>query len=292
MRAASSLYSTLLRLAATGVGRSAGAAPKSACAAFRRLPSGRATLAAPRKGGLTVARRRFFVEQIRGGMAELRGEEARHLTRVLRVEAGRQFEISDNSAAWLAEVAEARGERVVFRTLAPITDPEPPVRVTLVAALFKFDRFEWMVEKATELGVERIQPVEAARTDKGLFEASPKRVERWRRIAREASQQARRLRLPEIAEALRLAQALETADGARYFLDEAGAPPLFSVLDRSQPAPARVSLAVGPEGGWTEAERQLARQFGWQSAGLGAGILRAETAAVAALAVVWNAFAA
>ncbi len=237
-----------------------------------------------------MSRRRFFVERISGGQAELRGDEARHLTRVLRVEAGRQFEISDNSAAWLAEVAEARGERVVFRTLAPLADPEPPVRITLVAALFKFDRFEWMVEKATELGVERIQPVEAARTDKGLFQASRKRAERWRRIAREASQQSRRLRMPEIAETVSLAQALETAAGARYFLDEAGAPALLSVLDRSQPALERVSLAVGPEGGWTDAERQLARQSGWLPAGLGAAILRAETAAVAALAVVGNAF--
>src|SRR5208283_3460618 len=133
-----------------------------------------------------MARRRFFVGRISGGVAELRGEEARHLTRVLRVEPGQQFEISDNTTAWLAEVTEARGERVVFRTLAPLADPESPVRVTLVAALFKFDRFEWMVEKATELGVERIQPVEAARTGKGLFEASAKRIERWRRIAREA----------------------------------------------------------------------------------------------------------
>ena len=235
-----------------------------------------------------MARRRFFVEQIRGGLAELRGEEARHLTRVLRVEPGRQFEISDNSAAWLAEVAEARGERVVFRTLAPLTEPEPPVRVTLVAALFKFDRFEWMVEKATELGVERIQPVEAARTEKGLFEASAKRIDRWRRIAREASQQSRRSRLPEIAAALPLARVFETAAGARYFLDEAGAPPLVSVLDRPHAAPAEISLAIGPEGGWTEAERQLASRTGWRPAGLGAGILRAETAAIAALAVAWS----
>lgn len=237
-----------------------------------------------------MARRRFFVEQIRDGLAELRGQEARHLTRVLRVAPGEQFEISDNSDAWLAEVADARGEWVVFRTLAPIAEPKPPVRVTLVQALFKFDRFEWMLEKATELGVERIQPVQAARTDKGLFEASNKRIERWHRIAREASQQSRRLRMPEIAEAQPLARVLETVGGARYFLDETGAPPVLSVLDRSLPAPARVSLAIGPEGGWTDEERQLARDSGWLPVGLGAGILRAETAAVAALAVVWNAF--
>jgi len=234
-----------------------------------------------------MARRRFFVEGIRAGLAELRGEEARHLTRVLRVEPGQQFEISDNATAWLAEITEARGERVVFRTLAPLADPGSPVHVTLVAALFKFDRFEWMVEKSTELGVERIQPAEAVRTDKGLFDASRKRIERWRRIAREASQQSRRLRMPEIAETLPLARTLETASGARYFLDEAAAPPLLTVLDRSQPA---LSLAVGPEGGWTQDERELARQADWLPVGLGAGILRAETAALAGLAVVWNAF--
>jgi len=227
------------------------------------------------------------VDAIFGGAAELRGDDARHLTRVLRAEAGRQYEISDGRQAYLAEIAEARGERVAFRAIEPVDSPALPVRITLCAALVKFDRFEWIIEKATELGVERIVPVEAARSDKGLFEASRKRAERWRRIAREASQQSRRLRLPEIAEALPLAQAFETAPGARYFLDEAGAPALVSVLDRLQP---QVSLAVGPEGGWTEAERELARHAGWLPAGLGAGILRAETAAVAGLAVVWNAF--
>src|SRR5262245_44448745 len=128
-------------------------------------------------------------------MAELRGEEARHLTRVLRVEPGQRFELSDNRTAYLAEIAEARGERVVFRVLEPIAAPELPVRITLCAALIKFDRFEWIVEKATELGVEKILPVETARVEKGLLEASRKRSERWTRIARESSQQSRRTQL-------------------------------------------------------------------------------------------------
>src|SRR5438105_5359652 len=155
-----------------------------------------------------VARRRFFVDAIRAGVAELRGEEARHLTRVLRVEPGQRFEISDNRQAWLAEIAEARGERVVFRAIEPIASTPPPVRVTLCAALVKFDRFEWIVEKATELGVERIVPVETARCEKGLFAASPKRAERWMRIARESSQQSRRVRAPEIGPAVRFRDAL------------------------------------------------------------------------------------
>ena len=81
------------------------------------------------------------------------GDEALHLTRVLRVEAGQRFEISDNQAAWLAEVSEARGQRVVFRMLEPLNTPAAPVRITLIAAIVKFERFEWLVEKATELSV-------------------------------------------------------------------------------------------------------------------------------------------
>src|SRR5215468_5325364 len=129
-----------------------------------------------------MARRRFFVDQIRAGAAELRGEEARHLTRVLRVEPGQRFELSDNENAYLAEIEEARGEHVSFRIVEPIASPRLPVRITLCIALIKFDRFEWIVEKATELGVENIQPVDTARSERGLFEASRKRSERWTRI--------------------------------------------------------------------------------------------------------------
>lgn len=239
---------------------------------------------------LEMARRRFFVDSVREGVAELRGEDARHLTRVLRVEAGQRFEISDDRAAWLAEIAEARGDRVVFRALEPLPSAEPPVRVTVVAALFKFDRFEWMVEKATELGVARIVPVEAARTEKGLFQASMKRAERWRRIAREASQQSRRTRMPEIASALSLAHALEEPAGVRLFLEEEEAPPLLRALPAERATKATAALLLGPEGGWTDGEREAARNHGWIPVSLGAQILRAETAAVAGLAILMNAW--
>src|SRR4249919_423825 len=105
-----------------------------------------------------------------------------------------------------------------------------PVRITLCAAIFKFDRFEWMIEKATELGVERILPMEAARTEKGLFEASRKRAERWTRIARESSQQSRRVRAPEILAAVRFETALAEAADHRYRLEETTAPPLWRAL--------------------------------------------------------------
>ncbi len=237
-----------------------------------------------------MSRRRFFTDPPRAGIAELRGDEARHLTRVLRVEAGQKFEISDNSSVYLAEIAEARGDLVRFRILEPIDVPPPPVEITLCAALFKFDRFEWMVEKATELGVARIQPVETARSEKGLFEASPKRAGRWQRIAREAAQQSRRARLPKILSAVRFPDALSTAASHRYALEEAAAPPLLSVLPAVRTPADTVAVLLGPEGGWTDAERAQSAAAGWQPVSLGPQILRAETAALAALAVIVGAW--
>ena len=242
---------------------------------------------------------------VQNGMAELRGDAARHLTRVLRVEAGQQFEISDNQAAYLAEIAEARGERVVFRIVEPLdSPPPPPVVITLCAALIKFDRFEWMIEKATELGVERILPVESTRSERGLFEASRKRTERWVRIARESSQQSRRLRIPEILPAARFEKSLALPADHRYFLDvgegdvgegDVGegaclAPPLLRLMPVERPAGSRIAVLVGPEGGWTDAERRLSAVAGWPSVSLGPQVLRAETAASAALAVLMNAW--
>lgn len=235
-----------------------------------------------------MARRRFFVDEVRGGAAELRGDDARHLTRVLRAEAGQKYEISDSRSAWLAEVAEARGDRVVFRVIEPVASPEVPVRITLFAALIKFDRFEWMIEKVTELGVERIVPVEAARSEKGLFAASRKRVERWSRVAREAGQQSRRLRAPEILPAAHFESVLSEKSEYRYRLEEAGAPSLAACLPGSPTLAAQVSVLVGPEGGWTDPERQAAAAAGWLAVSLGPLVLRTETAAAAAVAIVVN----
>ena len=230
------------------------------------------------------------MDSIRAGAAELLGDEALHLTRVLRVEPGQRFEISDNQAAWLAEVTEARGPRVAFRVLEPIESPPAPVRLTLVAAIVKFDRFEWMVEKATELGVERLLPMATARIEKGLFEASRKRAERWRRIARESSQQARRVSVPEILPAAEFERCLAEPADHRYFLEEAGAPPLLGALPERRTPADRVAAMLGPEGGWTDEERRLAAAAGWLAVSLGPLVLRAETAAAAALAVLGNAW--
>src|SRR5581483_2129386 len=110
-------------------------------------------------------RRRFFVDEVRNGHAEIEGEDARHLTRVLRVEVGQKYEISDNRNVYLAEIETARKEHVVFRTIEKLPAPAAGPRVILCAALIKFDHFEWMVEKATELGVSEIVPVQTTRTE-------------------------------------------------------------------------------------------------------------------------------
>jgi 16S rRNA (uracil1498-N3)-methyltransferase len=229
--------------------------------------------------------RRFFVEEVRNGRAELSGDDAQHLTRVLRVEAGDKIEISDNRNVYLAEVESARKTHVIFQTLSKLDAIEPPVQLILRASLIKFDHFEWMIEKATELGVARIFPVIAARTERGLEKAAAKRVERWRRIALEASQQSRRAHLPVIDEPVRWAQSLSTAANS-YALDEyPGAKPFAAAFPKDRRPVDTVALLVGPEGGWTDEERTDFSRSGWTPVSLGPSILRAETAAIAGLAI-------
>jgi 16S rRNA (uracil1498-N3)-methyltransferase len=236
-------------------------------------------------------RRRFFVDEVRNGQARIAGDEARHLTRVLRVEAGQRYEISDNRSVYLAEIETARKESVVFRTLEKLPEPPTSVRIELYAALIKFDRFEWIVEKATELGVTEIVPVEATRSDRGLEKAAGKRVERWRRIALEASQQSRRAILPEIAEPVLLNDAIARTASYRYALDEnPGAVPLLQALPALRAAQDTVAILTGPEGGWTDEERASFTAAGWTPVSVGPLILRAETAVVAALAVISQAW--
>jgi 16S rRNA (uracil1498-N3)-methyltransferase len=240
-----------------------------------------------------MARRRFLVEHIRDNAAELRGDDARHLARVLRAEPGQRYELSDGSGVYLAEITAVEKDRVTFRVLEPLDAPPTPVRLTLYAALIKFDRFEWLVEKATELGVAAIIPVNAERSGKGLMEAARKRAERWRRIAHETSQQARRLDAPEIGDPQPLAAVIAGRAGLRYFLDEQpGAPPLLTAI----PPPTErrgqdsIALLTGPEGGWTDAERAAAVASGWTPVSLGPLILRAETAALAAAGILTHAW--
>jgi 16S rRNA (uracil1498-N3)-methyltransferase len=233
-----------------------------------------------------MARRRFFVDAVHGGHAQIVGEDAHHLTRVLRVEPGQQFEISDNHSVYLAEVESARKDLVSFAVREKLASVEPLVRTTLLASLIRFERFEWMLEKAVELGVEQVVPVEAERSEKGLEQAAGRRLPRWNRIAREASQQSRRARLPQIGAPVPIADAVKIEAAHRYVFEEAEASPVLSALPAHPQPGESVALLVGPEGGWTDRERQLIATADWCAVSLGAEILRAETAAVAALAII------
>ncbi len=234
-----------------------------------------------------MARRRFFVPEIRRGTAQLTGADAEHLVRVLRAEAGQLYEISDNQSAYLAEIETARKSLVVFRVKESLPSVTPAVHLTLLPAIFKFDRFELLIEKATELGVETIRPFEATRTEHGLMHAAAKRLARWQRIGLEASQQSRRTYLPQIEPAVRFPQALTSPADLRLLLEEdSSAPPIIDLLPQRRDASDHVAMMLGPEGGWTDEERNAARKAGWQPCSLGSAILRAETAAIAGLAVI------
>ena len=160
--------------------------------------------------------------------------------------------------------------------------------VTLLLAIFKFDRMEWAIEKCTELGVSRFVPVVARRTDAHLALAATKRADRWRRLALQAAEQSRRVVPPEIAAPIKLQDAVNaTGVASRIVLAESeGQVPLRDML-ASRPE-GEIVLAIGPEGGWVEEELQLFQSAGFVSASLGNTILRAETAAIVAVAIAFS----
>lgn len=212
-------------------------------------------------------RRRFFVDQVRNGHAELNGDDARHLTRVLRVEAGQRYEISDNRSVYLAEIEAARKERVLFRTIEKLPQSSPTVHLRLYAALIKFDRFELMIEKATELGVSEIVPFEAIRSERGLDRAAHKRIERWRRIALEASQQSRRDRLPEVRDPVQFDAAIADSAAYRFVMDEepGGAPLIGSLPKIVMPRIRSLCWSAPKAAGRTRNGRRLPRRIGHAS---------------------------
>ena len=212
------------------------------------------------------------------------GETAHHLGRVLRAEPGQLYELSDGKRVWLARIEEVKRDRVEFSLAEELASGEPLFQTELLLAIVKFDAFEFALEKATELGVSRIVPLVAARSEKSLLARAPKRAERWKKILLEASQQSRRLGIPELAPLTRLEAALSSHSGRLKILlsERPEAPSLRGILE-AQNAAAAV-LAIGPEGGWADAELQRAETHGFREASLGRLILRTETAVIAALA--------
>jgi 16S rRNA (uracil1498-N3)-methyltransferase len=229
-------------------------------------------------------RRRFFVDKFADRSAVMQGDAAHHLGRVLRAQAGQLYELSDGSSVWLAEIDSVSRDNVHFKLLEPLPAYHSPLETTLLLALVKFDAFEWALEKATELGVSRIVPLAAERSEKVLLAAAVKRRERWQKILLEASQQSRRVQVPTLQAVAKPATAfLGFPTAVRVMLSESPeALPLKTIL--SGKVETAAVLAIGPEGGWTDTEFAAARQSGFAEASLGTFILRTETAVVAALA--------
>lgn len=237
-------------------------------------------------------RRRWIADEVdlTRGRAAIVGDNALHLARVLRAAPGQEFDIvtqvDERPVVHLGRIASVTDQRVEFLLGEGLRESPLACSVTLLLAVFKFDRMEWAIEKSVELGVERIIPSIARRTEKHLALAAAKRSERWRRIAREAAQQSRRAGLPEITEPMRLTEAVQAVPGPGIVLAEAErGQSLRAALDQLA-RQNQITLAIGPEGGWTPDELKLFADSKWQSASLGPNILRAETAAIAALAVV------
>jgi 16S rRNA (uracil1498-N3)-methyltransferase len=240
-----------------------------------------------------MTRRRWIADEVSGDRAALVGEHANHLLRALRARVGQEFDIATGQAVRRGRIASIANDRVDFELGEEIYDQEMP-EITLLLAIFKFDRMEWAIEKCTELGVARIVPVIARRTDSRLAAASAKRVERWQRIARQAAEQSRRPGSPEIAVPIKLSEVRNIPASLRIVLSESEDRTLLrDVLKPDAPRLENegdgIALALGPEGGWTEGELQSFHQAGWISASLGNTILRAETAAIAATAIVASA---
>jgi 16S rRNA (uracil1498-N3)-methyltransferase len=228
-------------------------------------------------------RRRFIADEVSGNHAVLLGEHGDHLVRVLRARVGQEFDIVAGEAVRRGRITSLTADRVEFELSEEIA-AAGLVEISLVLSIFKFDRMEWAIEKCTELGVARIVPMIARRTDSHLATASTNRAERWRRIARQAAEQSRRSNPPEIDSPIKLAEAVNLKASLRIVLAESEEQTLLR--DIVKPNTAEVLLAIGPEGGWTPDELQSFQQAGWTSASLGNTILRAETAAIAATAIV------
>jgi len=230
-----------------------------------------------------MTRRRWIADEVSGNRAVLTGDHADRLVRVLRAQVGQEFDIATGDVVRRGRILTIAGDRVEFE-LGEQLPLGVALDLTLLLSIFKFDRMEWAIEKCVELGVAKIIPVIARRTDAHLVTAAAKRVERWRRIALQAAEQSRQAFPPEIAVPVKLREAVKVAGTLRIVLAESE--PQSQLRDVIAAGYAGgILLAVGPEGGWAEDESRLFQESGWISASLGPTILRAETAAIAAVAI-------
>jgi 16S rRNA (uracil1498-N3)-methyltransferase len=233
---------------------------------------------------------RFFVppQAIVGKEVRLGPDLARRMGRVLRLRVGDHVLLLDNTG---------REYEVELTALTPTASQgvvlvsrqgagEPNVRLVLYQALIKGQRFDWVLEKGTELGVAGFVPVVSSRSQLRVSQASAARTERWRRVVVEAAEQSGRCRLPEISSPLSFEEACASAAGLRILPWEGEREVGLRDVLAGEGAIDAVSLFVGPEGGFPPEEVELARRQGVRTVSLGRRILRAETAAIVAAALV------
>lgn len=246
---------------------------------------------------------RFFIKGKiqKSSTVFLSGTEHHHLRNVVRIRPGEEVHLfNEAGGSFVARVEEVGKEKTRLFVLHQTKTRKPRVVITLGQGLLKSKKMDFVIQKATELGVVTFVPVVTARSIVRTDSLSERKMERWRRIALEASKQSGRSRLPDIHPPVRLEGFLSMPGRARrLFFSEKGGPPLKDILmrpfqeGRGEPeSPDEVRLLVGPEGGWTEGEVRDILSAGFEAASLGSLVLRAETAAVVSVAVVslfWNA---
>jgi 16S rRNA (uracil1498-N3)-methyltransferase len=246
-----------------------------------------------------MQRRRFYAspDLFDGGRVRLSVDESHHLLRVLRLTRGEEVYVFDGCGKeFQCRFAEVEGKSAVLEVVSGLSDEvESPLRLTLVQALTKGEKFDWIVQKATELGVSRIIPLTAEHADLKLNgEQAEKRVERWQRISLEALKQCGRRRLVEITNPVRLADFLSASAApadfeedhrAIIFFNERGGSLIGQALEGLRDKGSVIAL-IGPEGGWSDREIESLEARRCLAVTLGRRVLRTETAALAALTLL------
>ena len=237
-----------------------------------------------------MTRRRWIADRWNENSATLLEEQAAHLARVLRAQVGQEFDIVAGHAVRRGVVEKVSANTVEF-SLHEEVEPGESLPLIVGLSVVRFERMEWAIEKLTELGVARMIPLTAQRSEKHLVQAATKRCERWRKISRESAQQSRRSQVPEISDPMSVADCIaESNDALRYlFSEEERSRSLWESLmttDRNVAPSTKIYAAIGPEGGWTSSELSSFATSGWQSVSLGKNILRTETAAIAVASLI------
>ena len=239
--------------------------------------------------------RRFFVapDAVQDNMVYFDAELARHMGKVLRLSAGEQVTVcTGEGSAYLVALEQFSKDAVTGRILEQLDHlQETSIQVVLYQGMPKGDKLELIIQKCTELGISAVVPVETSRSVVHLDgNKAGKKLERWQKIAQEASQQSKRVQVPTVGPYYnwkQMLKALEQAEGLTIVFWEDEQTQSLKVLLRSQMAkPQRINLVVGPEGGLSEDEVAQLRDLGAVSASLGKRILRTETAGMAGISMI------